>query len=584
MADLVIHSDHEHAEVGPARFVLSSGIRNLLFGGIGLGVLCIVLSFFANGEDATHARFWSNWLHNSVFFLGIAFMSLFLLAAKVLMYSGWHTVFKRVWEAYAEFLPVALLLLVPIVIGVWTGWTHIYHWSDPVAVADDELLKAKSAFLNPYWYTGAALLIGAIWYFLFAIPMRKTSLEEDARGNRDYVQHRRNRKTAGIFLPIAAFSSAFVIWQLVMSVDAHWYSTLFAWYATASWLVATVGLTIVLLIFLKTLGYFGQVTADHLHDLGKYMFAFSIFWTYLWFSQFMLIWYGNVGEETVYFQTRMSEFPVLFWANLVLNFLLPFFVLMPNITKRKYGPLAFVAIMVVFGHWLDYFQMLKPGILETAVHAMHDGDSDHESHDNAASVTGDHHTGTSTTEYVANDVHSSAAGMTGMDGEEDDAALTLEAQDGIVGDQAAPDYLVAGDSVDELLERTIPKDIVRGEEPGIVPSDRSVDYSESEHAADDTDHGGEHGASGHAAGITGGIGEDAGVHPGQDYPGGAVAHGNPHGEEVHLAGFTIPGLIEIGTFLGFLSLFFLVTLSALAKADLVPFNDPYLEESLHHHV
>ncbi len=325
MAELHIEAIHGHDEVGPARFVLSSGIRNLLFGGIALGVLCIILSFFANGEDATHARFWSNWLHNSIFFMGIAFMSLFLLAAKVLMYSGWHTVFKRVWEAYAEFLPWAIGLMVISALGIFLGPNHIYHWADTAALATDELLEAKSSFLNIWWYVAAAIVIPAIWYFAFAIPMRKTSIEEDARGNKDYIQHRRNRRTAGIFLPIAAFSSAAVIWLTVMSVDAHWYSTLFAWYATASWLVATVGLTIILLIFLKTLGYFGQVTTEHLHDLGKYMFAFSIFWSYLWFSQFMLIWYGNVGEETVYFQTRMSEFPVIFWANLFLEFLAALF-------------------------------------------------------------------------------------------------------------------------------------------------------------------------------------------------------------------------------------------------------------------
>lgn len=448
MAEILIepvaHDDHDHAaETGPLRYVMGSGIRGVLLGGLVLGLVCLVLSFFVDATEF-HTRFWSNWLHNSVYFLGVAFMSLFLVAAKVLMYSGWHTVFKRVWEAYAQFLPVAIGLLIPIVAGVWLHWHHLYHWADADALQSDALLEAKSAFLNPVWFTAAAIGIVAVWYVAFAIPLRNLSKEEDERGGTDFDQHRRMRKVAGIFLPIAAFSSAAVIWQLIMSVDAHWYSTLFAWYATASWLVSTVALTIVVLIYLKTVGYFPQVTADHLHDLGKYMFAFSIFWTYLWFSQFMLIWYGNVGEETVYFQTRMDEFPVLFWANLALNFILPFFVLMPNTTKRRFGPLAFVAIMVAFGHWVDFFQMIKPGVLHTAMEAA---------------------------QHLATD-------------------------------------------------------------PTAV-----------EHAA------GEH-----------------------------------HGESTFVAGFTIPGLLEIGTFLGFLSLFWLVTLSALGKLNLVPLRDPYLEESLHHHV
>ena len=502
MADIIINADaHDHAhddhhvvDPGPARYVFSGTLRTVLLGGTVLGLICLALSFFVDPVDVAngshfHSRFWSNWLHNSVFFMGVAFMSLFLLAAKVLMYSGWHTVFKRVWEAYAQFLPVALILFVPIVAGVWLHWHHLYHWGDESALLTDDLLAQKSAFLNPIWYTAAALGIVAIWYFVFAIPLRRLSIEEDERGTDAYGQHRRMRKVAGIFLPIAAFSSAAVIWLMVMSVDAHWYSTLFAWYATASWLVAAVGLTIVVLIFLKTLGYYGEVTAEHLHDLGKYMFAFSIFWTYLWFSQFMLIWYGNVGEETVYFQTRRDEFPVLFWANLVLNFVLPFFILMANTTKRKYGPLAFVAIMVVFGHWLDYFQMLKPGILETTVEAAHHAHGDDHSDSTLAIEEGvTQHTGLTDSEYTGSAAISGTYGTTGADGVEDDA-----------------------------------------------------EYLESEAG------GGEH-------------------------------------DSHFYAGFTIPGLIEIGTFLGFLSLFFLVTLTALTKANLVARRDPYLEESLHHHV
>jgi len=125
-------------------------------------------------------------------------------------------------------------------------------------------------------------------------------------------------------------------------------------------------LTIITLITLKIRGYFPLVNIEHLHDLGKYLFAFSVFWTYLWFDQFMLIWYANVPEETVYFHTRLTQYPVLFYLNIVLNFVLPFLVLMRNDTKRKYGTLMFISCVLVFSHWLDFFLMLKPGILHTA--------------------------------------------------------------------------------------------------------------------------------------------------------------------------------------------------------------------------
>jgi hypothetical protein len=152
-----------------------------------------------------------------------------------------------------------------------------------------------------------------------------------------------------------------------MSVDAHWYSTLFAWYNAASLFVAMNALTILLLIWMKGKGYYPQVTDEHLHDLGKFLFAFSVFWTYLWFSQYMLIWYSNNGEETIYFKERVTQYPILWYGNLVINFVLPFLILMRNSNKRKYGTLILVSVLTFFGHWWDFFYMIKPGTYKTAM-------------------------------------------------------------------------------------------------------------------------------------------------------------------------------------------------------------------------
>ena len=264
-----------------------------------------------------------------------------------------------------------------------------------------------------------------------------------------------------------------MIWLWVMSVDAHWYSTMFAWYATASWACACFSLTILTLIYMKSLGYFQNMTDEHFHDLGKYLFAFSIFWTYLWFSQYMLIWYSNNGEETIYFHTRVNEYPVLWYANLAINFVLPFLVLMRNSTKRKYGTLIFVSVMVFFGHWWDYFMMIKPGTLHTAHEALGHGHGHGDDHGHAGH-----------------------------------------------GHEAAG------------------------------------------HAAD---HG--HEAAAHAA----------------DHGHEAVAHAAEHVAHFE-PGFTIPMLLELGTMIGFLSLFMFLAFRQLAKANLEPQKDPYYEESLHHHV
>lgn len=420
------------------QFVFEGKQKTLFLALIAVGLLSLGITFFT--DDAHHSRFWSNILHNSVFFTGIAFISLFLLSAKFLIYSGWHTLFKRIWEAYSLFLVVGLVLLGVVAFGIWGHLHHLYHWADQASIDNDPILQGKTGFLNPTVYTIFAVIIPGVWYF-FAKKIRNLSLSEDQDPGKDFSKHRTAKKFAASFLVIGGFTSAAAIWLWVMSVDSHWYSTLFAWYATASWLVSMVALTVITLIYLKSKGYLPQVTSHHMHDLGKYLFGFSVFWTYLWFSQYMLIWYSNIGEETVYFETRVNEFPVLFYGNLVVNFVLPFFVLLKNDNKKTYGTMLFASVALFVGHWVDFFLMIKPGVLHTAHEIAH----------------------------------------------------------------------------------------------------------HAEHAIEE-------------------------------------AHNAGHHASNYVAGFTLPGFLEIGTFIGFLGLFLYFVFSKLEKASLVPKNDPYLEESLHHHV
>jgi len=287
------------------------------------------------------------------------------LSASITAWAGYYTVFKRVWEAYSLFMIVGLVLMLIIAIGIYAGWHHLYHWADLKAVAEDDVLKGKSSFLNRSWYTFGTILFVGVWIWL-AMRIRALSLDQDKNGDATFTQAKKMRIYGAAALPIIGFFSAAMLWQWVMSVDAHWYSTMFAWYSSASLMVTMIALTIITLITLKIRGYFPLVNIEHLHDLGKYLFAFSIFWTYLWFDQFMLIWYANIPEETVYFHTRLTQYPVMFYLNIIFNFVLPFFVLMRNDTKRKYGTLMFISCVLVLSHWMDFFLMLKPGILETA--------------------------------------------------------------------------------------------------------------------------------------------------------------------------------------------------------------------------
>jgi len=353
------------------QFTFEAKHKRFLIAFMILGVICLAITFFT--DDHFHTRFWSNYLHNSVFFTGLALMSLFILGAFTTAWAGWHTVIKRIWEAYSLFLIPGLILMLVLAVGLYANYHQLYHWADADTAATDRIIKGKASFLNKGWYTFGTLIIVGIW-IVFAYNIRKLSLKEDKSGTANFKYHKKIRIWSAAFLPVAGFTSAAMIWQWVMSVDAHWYSTLYAWYGATSWFVAAIALTIVTIIFLKGKGYFQDVTEEHLHDLGKYMFAFSIFWTYLWFSQYMLIWYANNGEETIYFWTRKNDYPVLFWGNLILNFIVPFFVLMRNDTKRKYGTLILISIVVFFGHWWDFFQMIKPGVLHTAHELAHHGE------------------------------------------------------------------------------------------------------------------------------------------------------------------------------------------------------------------
>lgn len=347
------------------QFVFESKQKTLFGIMMLIGVISMIITFI--GDDPHHTRFWSNILHNSVFFVGISLMALFMIGVKITSWAGWYSVFKRLWEAYSLFLIVGIVLMTIIAAGIWGGWHQLYHWADTASVSTDRILEGKSSFLNKNWYTFGGFFIMAVWIFL-ALRLRKLSVAEDSQGDASFSHAKKMRVYGAAALPIIGFTSAAMIWQWVMSVDAHWYSTMFAWYASASMMVAMIALTVVTLMWLKVKGYFPYLTIEHFHDLGKYLFAFSIFWTYLWFSQFMLIWYANVPEETVYFHTRLNEYPALFYINLLLNFALPFLVLLRNDTKRKYGTMFFVACVLVISHWLDFFLMLKPGIL----HTMHE--------------------------------------------------------------------------------------------------------------------------------------------------------------------------------------------------------------------
>jgi cytochrome bd-type quinol oxidase subunit 2 len=514
------------------QFIFEKKTRTILISGIVLGAVCLGLTFF--NDDEYHTRFWTNWLHNSVYFTGIAFMSMFFLSAQITAFAGWNTVVRRVWEAMSQFMWVGLILMGVIVLGVWGHFHHLYHWNNPdVNITDpeaphfDRVLAGKKSFLNPIWFTVGTVGFLLVWYY-WAKNLRQASVDQDTMETSDFKYYKKQRKWAASFLPLCGFLSTVFLWQSVMSIEPHWYSTMFAWYSMVSMWLGAISLTVILIIYLKSLGYLDYVNFNHLHDIGKFLFGISVFWTYLWFDQFMLIWYANNGEETIYFNERMTHYPVLFWGNLLLNFVTPFLILMRNDTKRKFGTMFFVACIVFFGHWWDYFYMIKPGARIAAHEATELAEGKHGGESHSAIAPG------------SDAKHEMAAVA-----ENHDSASHVES---INHDEAAH---AGGDTMVSKSESTTMEEPAGGTEHAEGVNHEGEKPVEAEAS---TEHGGE----GHAEGD------------------------HKDDSKAFKLGYTIPGLEEIGVMLGFLSLFLFFFFNQLSKVSLVPMRDPYLEESLHH--
>jgi len=331
-------------------FKFTNKIRNILLiiaiGGLLLTVGAIVI--FKPGAS----RIWANVLLNNQLFLGIALGGAFFLAVHRIAWSGWHTALQRIPEALTSFLPVAFLLM----LLVFFGMNDLYHWSQPDL--HDPVLEGKSAWLNMPFFFIRMVLYFTGWILLTRAMRKNTNALMDSA---EAKFHNRRRIFSGIFLVFFAITVSASSWDWIMSIDAHWYSTIFGWYVFIGMFVCSLAFIILLIWFLKGAGYLAFVRADHIHDLGKLLFAFSIFWTYLWFSQYLLIWYGHIPEETTYFIVRQENFKLVFFLSLILNFVVPFFGLMKLNLKKKLNWLAAVSGIVLIGHWIDYFQMIMPG-------------------------------------------------------------------------------------------------------------------------------------------------------------------------------------------------------------------------------
>ena len=340
-----------------------------------VGALCLVIGLVTRGfsaDDEVKSVFWGTLMYNSIFFTLICNASMFFICATTLAMGGWQIAFRRVPEAISKMVIIlgSITWVILLYIVVIDHNHHIFHWMDESAKTDP-VLKGKLGFLNPtFFFVWTTLAIG-LWILLGA-RMRKLSSEcdegpMDAEAGKSYIW--RNTVTAAMFIVWFALTVASTIpWLWLMSLDAHWYSTMYSWYTFASSFVSGMALVALWVIYLKNKGYLEYTNEEHLHDIGKFMFAFSVFWTYLWFSQYMLIWYGNIPEETVYFKHRVQgPYKGIFFLNLIINFVCPLLILMKRSSKRNYTLVTFMAVLIIFGHWVDFYQMVLGSISKEEV-------------------------------------------------------------------------------------------------------------------------------------------------------------------------------------------------------------------------
>ncbi|ESU20042.1 hypothetical protein FCR2A7T_14520 [Flavobacterium cauense R2A-7] len=297
-----------------------------------------------------------------IFFLLISVGVLAFYAIQWAAQAGWSPVLFRVMEGITAYLlPGSIIFLILLVLS-GMHMNHLFAWmaegvTDPKSEHYDAIIAGKSGFLNVPFFLGRAIVFLLGWN-LYRHFSRKNSLAQDNATDDSF--YKKNFKMAAGFLAFFIVTESISSWDWIMSVDPHWYSTLFGWYVFASFFVSGITTIAFVTLYLKSKGYLEFVNTSHIHDLAKFMFGISVFWTYLWFSQFMLMWYSNIPEEVTYFVTRIEHFKLPFFGMVVMNFVLPILILINTDFKRLTWVIVMAGIIILTGHYIDFFNMIMP--------------------------------------------------------------------------------------------------------------------------------------------------------------------------------------------------------------------------------
>lgn len=345
-------------------------LKNISTGMLGAGALGLIAALAVgltdhSADHAEMARFYSSYLLGLVIFLGIGVTGMFFSALQFLANVGWSALVRRIAEALASAVPFVLVASLPIIVNVFTDHSSIYHWAhsdvyQPNSPTYDQILVEKQAYLNPGFFAIRMVLYCLVWLGMYGFIVRNSYKQDEMPG--DYTPTKKNWKRAAPFILGYALTMTFAAFDLIMSLDPHWFSTIFGIYFFAGSWVSTIALVTLIALALKNAGII-PINNAHLHDLGKFMFAFNVFWAYIAFSQYFLIWYANLPEETLYFIHRKEHgWEFVFYALIFLHFVVPFALLLPQDNKKNPKILAFSAVLIIVMHAVDMAYNIVPNV------------------------------------------------------------------------------------------------------------------------------------------------------------------------------------------------------------------------------
>lgn len=343
--------------VNPGRFVATKGVKTLYTVCIFLGILTLALGLLGGKGEGSSARIWHSYLTSYFYFTNFALGGLFWAAVNNVANAGWSVNVRRIGESLTAFFPFVLGGAVVLLLGS----KNLYVWLDHHHVEQDYLLQAKHAYLNGPFFSIRLFSFIFLW-MAFASAIVGNSLKQDVSGDSKLTL--KNVPLSVAFVALFALSYSFFSVDLLMSLQPHWYSTIWGVYNFAGMFQSTMAVMILLCLFCMKNGWVrGLINENHVHDLAKYMKAFTIFYAYIGFSQFLLIWYANLPEETIFYLNRsQGGWMAMSFSLLIFKFAVPFLLLLPRWAKRTPSHLIMVSILILIMQYVDIHWMVYPNL------------------------------------------------------------------------------------------------------------------------------------------------------------------------------------------------------------------------------